>query len=173
MHVHRVGGRCSCCHTFKVSFIVDVAIQTIQAQVANLMNELIVLTAKEALGREIWILERKEILTKIEGINEMVGTKDTFGNGMAAVTLTKQYGWKLAQPNRERGQYFGLVVALEFHAAIVKISKTDILELPFGSLAVTEECSPRIGDSVHMSFLNGVLTATVTGRDSIDRKKWF
>lgn len=139
----------------------DASIQTIQAQVANLMNELIVLTAKEALGREIWNLERKEILTKIEGINEMIGTKDTFGNGMAAAELAKQYGWQLAQPNRERGQYFGLVVALEFHAAIVKISKTDLLELPFGSLAVTEERSPRIGDSVRMSFRDGVLTAKV------------
>lgn len=127
------------------------------------MNELFVLSAKEALGREIWNLERKEILTKIKGITEMVGTKDTFGNGMAAVALAKQYGWKLAQPNRERGQYFGLVVALEFHAAIVKVSKTDLLELPFGSLAVTEERSPRIGDSVRMSFRDGVLTAIVMG----------
>jgi hypothetical protein len=77
--------------------------------------------------------------------------------------LTKQYGWKLLQPNRERGQYFGLVVALEFHSAIVKVSNTDLLELPFGSLAVTEERSPQIGDSVHMAFRDGVLTATVTG----------
>lgn len=131
------------------------------AQLANLMNALIVLTAKEALGREIWNLERKEILAKIDGINEMVGTKDTFGNGMAAAALARQHGWQLTQPNRVRGQYFGLIVALEFHVAIVKISRTELLELPFGSLAVTEEKSPRIGESVRMSFKDGVLTATI------------
>lgn len=148
----------------------ETSMQDIQTQIGQLINELFVLTAKEALEREIWNLERKEILTKIQGITEIVGTKDIFGNGMAAAALTKQYGWQLVQPNRVRGQYFGLVVALEFHSAIVKVSKTDILELPFGSLAVTEECSPRIGESVYMAFLNGVLTATVTGRDGIGRK---
>ena len=144
----------------------ETSIQNIQAQVVNLMNALIGLTAKEALGRELWNRERKEILDKIDSINEIVGTKDTFGNGMAAAELNRLHGWKLRQPNRARGQHFGLVVALEFHLAIVKITNTDLLELPFGSLAMTEERSPRIGDSVQMSFRDGVLTATVT------RQRW-
>lgn len=148
----------------------ETTIQNVQAQVETLMSALIGLTAKEALVRELWNRERKEILEKIDRINEIVGTKDTFGNGMAAAELAKQCGWKLAQPNRVRGQYFGLVVALEFHAAIVKISSTDLLELPFGSLAVTEERSPRIGDSVRMSFRDGVLTATIARRGSNEQK---
>lgn len=56
----------------------ETSIQNIQAQVENLMNALIGLTAKEALGRELWNRERKEILDKIDSINEIVGTKDTF-----------------------------------------------------------------------------------------------
>lgn len=136
-------------------------IQNTQVQIEQLTNALIGLTAKEALWRELWNRERKEILGKIDGINEIVGTKDTYGNGMAAVELARQYGWELMQPDRMRGQYFGLVVALEFHAAIVKISKTDLLELPFGSFAVTEERSPNLGDQVRMGFRDGVLSATV------------
>ncbi len=83
---------------------------------------------------------------------------------MAAIELARLHGWELKQPDRMRGKYFGLVVALEFHVAIVKVSDTYLLELPFGSMAVTEERSPRIGDSVQMSFRDGVLTATVVGR---------
>ena len=148
----------------------ELSMQDMRAKVENLTMMMIGLAAKEVLWRETWDLERKEILAEIDGINEIVGSKDTYGNGMAAIELAKRYGWELIEPDRMRGKYFGLVVALEFHTAIVKISKSDIVELPFGSLAVTEERSPRIGDSVRMVFRDGVLTSTVIGRDSIDRK---
>lgn len=138
--------------------------QEIQSKVENLTMMMIGLAAKEILWREIWDLERKEILDAIESINEIVGTKDTYGNGMAAIELAKRYGWELMAPDRTRGQYFGLIVALEHHVAIVKIANTKILELPFGALAVTEEQSPRLGDSVRMGFKDGVLTAAVTLR---------
>ena len=85
---------------------------------------------------------------------------------MAAIELAKSYGWKMMEPDRMRGQYFGLVVALEHHVAIVKIAKTQMLELPFGAMAMTEEQSPKLGDLVRKGFKDGVLTATVTRRRS-------
>lgn len=142
----------------------ELSTQDMQAKVANLTMMMIALSAKEILWREIWDLERKEILDEIDAIHEIVGTKDTYGNGMAAIELAKRYGWKLMEPDRMRGQYFGLVVALEHHVAIVKITNTQIIELPFGALAVTEEQSPKLGDSVRMGFKDGVLTAAVTRR---------
>ena len=103
------------------------------------------LPAKEVLWREIWDLERKEILDEIDAVNEIVGTKDTYGNGIAAIELASRYGWQMMEPDRMRGQYFGLVVALEHHVAIVKITNTQMIELPFGALAVTEEPKSQIG----------------------------
>lgn len=138
--------------------------QDMQAKIENLTRMMIGLVAKEVLWRETWDLERKEILDKIDGINEIVGTKDTYGNGLAAVELARRFGWKLIEPNRIRGHYFGTVVALEHHVAIVKIAQEKMLELPFGALAVTEEQSPKLGDSVRMGFKDGVLTAAVTRR---------
>lgn len=145
----------------------ELSIQDMQTKVETLTMMMIGLAAKEVLWREIWDLERKKILSEIDSINEIVGTKDTYGNGMAAIELGKRYGWKLIEPDRMRGQYFGLIVALEHHVAIVKIANTKILELPFGSLAMTEEQSPKLGDSVRMRFRDGVLTAAVTLRSSI------
>lgn len=140
--------------------------QEIHSKVENLTMMMIGLAAKEVLWREIWSLERKEILDEIDSINEIVGTKDTYGNGMAAIELANRYGWEMMEPDRMRGQYFGLVVALEHHVAIVKTSDTQMLELPFGALAVTEEQSPKLGDSVRMAFKDGVLTAVMTRRAS-------
>lgn len=138
--------------------------QEIQSKVENLTMMMIGLAAKEVLWREIWDLERKEILDEIDSINEIVGTKDTYGNGMAAIELANRYGWEMMEPDRTRGQYFGLVVALEHHSAVVKIANTKMIDLPFGALAVTEEQSPKLGDSVRMRFKDGVLTALVTRR---------
>jgi hypothetical protein len=123
-----------------------------------------VLAAKDVLWREIWDLDRKEILDEIDSIREIVGTTNTYGNGLAASELIKQYGFELIEPNRVRGQYSGLVVAVERHLAIVKIANNKILELPFGAMAVTEDQSPKYGDLVRMSFKDGVLTAAVTRR---------
>ena len=144
-----------------MSSSMELSIPDMQTKIENLTKAMISLAAKEVLWRERWDLERKEILDKIEGINEIVGTKDTYGNGMAAIELAKRYGWELVEPDRIRGQYFGLVVALEHHVAIVKITNTQMIELPFGALAATEEQSPKLADSVRMGFKDGVLTATV------------
>jgi hypothetical protein len=143
----------------------ELSMQDMHAKVENLTMKMIGLAAKEVLWREIWDRERKEIMDEIDGINEIVGTKDTFGNGMAAIELAKRYGWEMVEPNRIRGQYFGLVVALEHHVAIVKYASTKMLELPFGAMALTEEQSPKLGDSVRMGFKDGVLTATVISKD--------
>ena len=142
----------------------ELSIQDIQTKVENLTLLMIGLAAKEVLWREVWDTERKEILNKIEDINAIVGTKDTYGNGMAAIELTKRYGWELVEPDRRRGQYFGQVVALEHHVAIVKIANTLMIELPFGAMAATEEESPKLGDSIRMGFKDGVLTAVVRRR---------
>jgi hypothetical protein len=147
-----------------MSFSMELSMLDMRAKVENLTMMMIGLAAKEVLWREIWDLERKEILDEIDGINEIVGTKDTYGNGMAAIELARRYGWEMVEPNRLRGQYFGQVVALEHHVAIVKIANIRMLELPFGAMAVTEEQSPKLGDSVRMGFKDGVLTATVTRR---------
>jgi hypothetical protein len=147
-----------------MSFSMELSMQDMRAKVENLTLMMIGLAAKEVLWREIWDLERKEILAEIDGINEIVGTKDTYGNGMAAIELTKRYGWEMVEPNRKHGQYFGLVVALEHHVAIVKIANTQMIELPFGAMAATEEESPKLGDSIRMGFKDGVLTAVVASR---------
>ena len=64
----------------------ELSIPDMQTKVENLTKAMISLAAKEVLWRERWDLERKEILDKIDGINEIVGTKDTYGNGMAALS---------------------------------------------------------------------------------------
>ncbi len=144
----------------------ELSTQDIRAKIENLTMMMIGLTAKEALWREIWDIDRKEILAEFGRINEIVGTNGTYGNGMAAIELKKLYGWELQEPDRARGQYFGMVVALEHHVALVKITPTQMIELPFGAMAVTEEQSPKLGDSVRMGFKDGVLTATVVRRRS-------
>ncbi|WP_426148738.1 hypothetical protein [Polaromonas sp. DSR2-3-2] len=135
--------------------------QDMQAKIDDLTRAMVGLVAKEVLWRQAWDRERKEILDKIDGINEIVGTKDTYGNGLAAVELTRRFGWELVVPNRMGGHYYGTVVAMERHLALVKFASTKMLELPFGAMAVTQEQSPKLGDSVLMVFKNGVLTATV------------
>lgn len=63
----------------------ELSMQEMRAKVENLTMMMIGLAAKEVLWREIWDLERKEILAEIDGIHEIVGTKDNCGEAVHAV----------------------------------------------------------------------------------------
>lgn len=80
-------------------------------------------------------------------------------------------GLEITEPDRARGQYFGMVLALDHRAALIKISRTNLIELPFAELR--EGLSrPRMGDSVRFGYKNGVLAATVIekiGREGAGR----
>jgi len=72
---------------------------------------------------------------------------------------------KIKDPDRNRGQYFGAVVALDHRAALVKFTRTEAIELPFSAMR-TDQAKPRIGDAMHISFKNGVITASPAARQS-------
>ena len=55
----------------------ELSTQDIRAKIENLTMMMIGLTAKEALWREIWDIDRKEILAEFGRINEIVGTNGT------------------------------------------------------------------------------------------------
>jgi hypothetical protein len=76
-----------------------------------------------------------------------------------AVTL----GLTLKEPNRIRGQYYGVVVAADHRAALVKVSRADVLALPFTALPNVAK-NPAVGDSVRVGFKACVMAVNVVER---------
>lgn len=77
--------------------------------------------------------------------------------------LRKSSPVEITHPERVRGQYFGIVLAIDHRAAVVKISRTDLIELPFAELAEGQS-RPKLGDSVRFGYKTGLLSATVIER---------
>jgi hypothetical protein len=95
-------------------------------------------------------------LLKSQGFDVSSPTIEEQALSLGLITLT---------PNQARGQYFGVVMGLDHRAALVKVARTDALELPFRSLQAGH-ARPDLGDKVQMSFKNGVLTVGVTERSA-------
>lgn len=100
----------------------------------------------------------------LHGITSML-----LANGLDidAPTIEQQageLGLVVREPNRERGQHFGTVMGVDHRAGLVKVTRTDALELPFSALA-SGQARPVLGDSVHMSFKSGKLAVKVAERE--------
>jgi hypothetical protein len=108
------------------------------------------------------------------GVHEYTALLAEQGLNVDALTVDQaayEFGWSIKDPDRSRGQYFGPVVALDHRASLVKFTRTDVVELPFASLA-KEQARPVLGDVVRLDFKGGQLSVNVagkSGRESVGR----
>lgn len=92
-------------------------------------------------------------------------------NAKTVVELAADEGLELCDVNRERGRYFGVVVAEDHRALLLKINRKDGLELPRADLKKGED-TPKIGDALALAFNAGALTvnfAKRVERDAVGR----
>ena len=75
----------------------------------------------------------------------------------------EKLGLVITEPDRIKGEYFGFVLAVDHRAALVKVSRVDLIELKFSEMA-NEQSRLQMGDSVRFGYKNGLLTATVIAK---------
>ncbi len=83
-----------------------------------------------------------------------------------AVSVDKrvdELGLVLIEPNRERGQYVGLMVAADNQFGLIEYAKEKAIKLLFWDLP-DEQPRPKVGDTVRMKFKAGALVVTVAER---------
>lgn len=79
----------------------------------------------------------------------------------------KTLGLNVIAPDLKRGQYFGPVVATDHRAMMLKVSRSDLLELPLSSIT-SDLGKPRLGDSIRVGFKNGVQSVKIMSRHGVD-----
>ena len=75
----------------------------------------------------------------------------------------EESGWVIQEPDRDRGKYFGPVVAVDHRASLIKFTRETVMMLPFAELPEGQK-RPQLGDSVRMNYKNGALTVAVADR---------
>lgn len=107
----------------------------------------------------------------VHGLSSMLQEQGFDINAPTVQDLASDQDLQIIQPNLLRGQYFGPVVALDHRAALVKFTRSEVIELPFEALAPGQE-RPNVGDSVRVGFKAGEMTiafAQRTERESVGR----
>ena len=75
----------------------------------------------------------------------------------------QESGWVIQEPDRDRGKYFGSVVAVDHRASLIKFTRENVMMLPFAELPEGQK-RPQLGDSVRMDYKNGALTVAIADR---------
>ena len=100
------------------------------------------------------------------GEHEFTGLLAAQGLDTNAPPLAEQaeaMGFVIQPVDRDRSQYFGMVLALDYRAALVKTSRVNAIELPFVDLPEGHN-RPKMGDSLRLSYKNGELSIAVAER---------
>lgn len=76
----------------------------------------------------------------------------------------KEQGFIVQEPNRQRGQYFGPVVAVDHRAALVKYARNNVIILSFIDLP-KDQPRPSMKDSVRLAYKDGNVSVAFSGRE--------
>lgn len=142
---------------------VEPSLNELYEKVESLTAAVLVLAGKETFIREILDTEREQILNELEAVKQVIAAKNLEVDTVTFDAEIKQFGWLKREPNRQRGNYFGQVVALNHQACLIKWNATEVIELPFSALAEGQS-KPMFGDSYRMVFKDDVLVVTLAER---------
>lgn len=141
----------------------EYSLEKLHAGVETLKAAVLALAAREAMIREIMDAEREQILNELDAIQQAIAARNLEVDTVTFDAEIKQFGWLKKEPNRQLGNYFGQVVALNHHACLIKWNATEVIELPFSALAEGQS-KPIFGDSVRMVFKDDVLVVSPAER---------
>lgn len=95
------------------------------------------------------------------GIHGAAGLLAANGLDVNAPTISDQaheMGLQIKAPDRERGQYFGTVVAQDHRSSLIKVNRDEAIELPF---AQSSGLRPKVGAAVRFGYKSGVLSVSL------------
>jgi hypothetical protein len=71
--------------------------------------------------------------------------------------------FEVQQPDRERGRYFGTVVAQDHRASLIKTTRTSAIVVPFSEMPAGQE-RPVPGSAIRIEFQKGTMNVSQSGR---------
>jgi len=95
------------------------------------------------------------------GIAELLAAK---GLDISAPTIEQrasEMNLQLKSPDRDRGQYFGEVVARDHRASLIKVNRNEALELPHSAVGGER---PSVGEQLRVNFKAGALAVSKAAR---------
>lgn len=91
------------------------------------------------------------------GITNLLAAQGLDAKAPTVSEQAQDMGLTIKTVNKERGQYFGIVVAQDHRASLVKVNTKEVVELPIEGAGGFK---PKIGESVRIGFKAGVLSVT-------------
>ncbi|RWA45612.1 hypothetical protein AU476_00850 [Cupriavidus sp. UYMSc13B] len=93
----------------------------------------------------------------LHGIANLLAAKGLDLNAPTIGEQAQEMGLQIKEPDRERGQYFGTVVAQDHRASLIKVKRDEAIELPFAKMPGGR---PRIGEALRLGFKAGALSVS-------------
>ena len=97
----------------------------------------------------------------VHGIADLLSDRGLDVNAPTVDQLAATLEVRIKAPDRERGQYFGDVVAQDHRASLIKVNRGEAIELPHAAIPGER---PKVGDQMRLNYKAGALTVSKTER---------
>lgn len=97
--------------------------------------------------------DKMEVLAKLEAVMRTHRAPTPQVNPNCILEIARQNHWTIREVDRQKGSYFGVVVALDQFGCFVQFRTNEVIELEFNDLEAGTG-KPKMGDSVRMHFKN-------------------
>lgn len=94
----------------------------------------------------------------IHGVASLLAANGLDINAPTIGDQAQEMGLQIKAADRERGQYFGTVVAQDHRASLIKVNRDEAIELPF---AQSPGLRPKVGDALRFGFKSGALSVSL------------
>lgn len=91
------------------------------------------------------------------GISSLLLAKGLDPDAPTVFQQAEELGLTIKAVDKERGQYFGTVIAQDHRASLVKVNTREVIELPFSDVRGQK---PRMGEALRIGFKSGALSVT-------------
>ncbi len=93
----------------------------------------------------------------LHGVANLLAASGLDPNAPTIGEQAQEMGLQIKEPDRERGQYFGTVVAQDHRASLIKVKRDEAIELPFAQMPGVR---PRVGEALRLGFKAGTLSVS-------------
>jgi hypothetical protein len=141
----------------------DLTSTELQAKLENFRTAVLIARGRAELCRAEMELDEEHLMATLREVMDASGRSAPIGTSRSIFEAVRSHHWVVREVDRQKGNYFGVVVAVDSIGCFIQFRSNEVVELEFNTLAAGQR-HPSMGDSVRMLFKGGRLRIAVTPR---------
>lgn len=141
----------------------DLTSTEFQAKLENFRTAVLIARGRAVLCRAEMELDEEQLLATLQEVMDASGGSAQQARSRSIFETAQDHRWVVREVDRQKGNYFGVVVAVDSLGCFLQFRSNEVVELEFNTLS-PGQTRPSMGDSVRMHFKGGKPRISISPR---------